>query len=153
MISSRVYINPGWLNRLQHQKNYPKIISRDLDEIIPQYRPNLDLARLSKIPISSSLTQDISSTIVHPSPDKGSPKIMRQRRGARSSEGGADFAEPLKLEPQTYCQNQMFPGVVVRLIFIKNVSFMQISQKITFTKLTPKLPNTIINFLVVSSAP
>ena len=53
----------------------------------------------------------------------------------------------------TYCQNQMFPWVVGGLIFIKNVPFMQISQKITFTKLTWKLPNTIINFLVVSSAP
>ena len=74
---------------------------------------------------------------------------MRQRRGARSSEGGADFAEPLEVEPWTHFQNKMFPGVVVRLIFIKNVSFMQISQKITFTKLTPKLPNTIRNFLVV----
>ena len=54
---------------------------------------------------------------------------MRHKRGARSSEGGADFADPLKLEPQTHCQNQMFPGVVGGLIFIIDAYFMQSSQK------------------------
>ena len=37
------------------------IISRDHGEIISQSRPNLDLARLSQIPISSSLITNIRS--------------------------------------------------------------------------------------------